>query len=125
MLAAATTTLLGADPVAISLLQRFTGGVWVQDTATVGFLPRTLAHFWRRGSNQHTTDTAALNLGVRLDRTHGTLQGLFPDHAITNDRKTALVEQPLPPDLLRIADLGFFRLADLAQDGAEHRFSST
>ena len=36
VLAAATTTLLGADPVAIPLLQRFTGGVWVQDTTTVG-----------------------------------------------------------------------------------------
>ena len=121
VLEAATTTMLAADPVAIPLLQRFTGGVWVQDTTTVG-LPRILAHFWRGGSNQHTTDTAALKLGVRLDLTHGTLQGPFPDHAITNDRKTAIVEQPLPPDSLRIADLGFFRLTDLAQDGAEQRF---
>ena len=121
VLEAATTTLLGADPVAIPLLQRFTGGVWVQDTTTVG-LPRTLAHFWRGGNNQHTTTSAALKLGVRLDLTHGTLQGPFPDHAITNDRTTAVVEQPLPPDSLRIADLGFFRLADLAQDGAEQRF---
>jgi hypothetical protein len=61
VLVATTTTLLAAaSPVAIPLLQRFTGGVWVQDTTTVG-LPRTLAHFWRGTNNQHTTDTAALN----------------------------------------------------------------
>lgn len=121
VLLAATTTLLAADPVAIPLLQRFTGGVWVQDTTTVG-LPRTLAHFWRGGNNQHTTQTAALKLGVRLNLTHGTLQGPFPDHAIITDRKTAIVEQPLPVDSLRIADLGFFRLADFAQDAADERF---
>jgi hypothetical protein len=112
VVAAATRTLLAAEAVAIPLLQRFTGGVWLQDTTTIG-LPRTLAHLWVGGSNQHRAH-AALKLGVRLNLSHGSLQGPFFDHASTNDRRTAIVDQALPPDSLRIADLGFFDLTELA-----------
>lgn len=115
VLGEAAQTMLATDPVAVPLLARFTGGVWVQDTTTIG-LPQTLAHLWVGGRNQHT-EQAALKLGVRLNLTHGTLQGPFLDHAIHNDRRTPIVEQPLPPDSLRIADLGFFDLADLRRIG--------
>lgn len=120
VVAAATRTLLAAEAVAIPLLQRFTGGVWLQDTTTIG-LPRTLAQLWVGGSNQHCAN-AALKLGVRLNLTHGTLQGPLFDHAITNDRRTAIVDQPLPPNSLRIADLGFFDLAELTAIGAAASF---
>lgn len=122
VLQAATSTLLAAQAVAIPLLQRFSGGVWLQDTSSIG-LPPALATIWRGGANQHSSSSSALKLGVRLDLTHGSLQGPFLDHAITNDRKSAIVEQSLPPDSLRIADLGFFRLDDFKQDDQEQRFS--
>jgi hypothetical protein len=120
VLTEATSQMLAADPVAIPLLNRFPGGVWVQDTSTIG-LPRTMAHLWCGGRNQHTS-AAALKIGVRFNLTHGTMQGPLLDHAITNDRHTAIVEQPLPPDALQIADLGFFDLAELQRIGTNAGF---
>jgi hypothetical protein len=113
VLMAAAQTMLATDPVAIPLLARFPGGVWVHDTSTVG-LPQTLAHVWVGGSNQHAHQ-AALKLGVRWNLTHGTVQGPFLDHAISNDRRTSIVDATLPPQRLRIADLGFFDSAELAR----------
>jgi hypothetical protein len=116
VLMVATQTMLATDPVAIPLLARFPGGVWVQDTSTIG-LPQTLAQVWVGGSNQHAHQSA-LKLGVRWNLTHGTLQGPVLDHAITNDRRTSIVDAPLPPQALRIADLGFFDSAELARVAA-------
>lgn len=106
----AAATLVAADPVAIPLLTRFSA-VFIQDTTQIG-LPRTLAHLWQAGSNQHTKDipTAAIKLGVRLDLASGTLLGPTLDHGCTSDRSTQIQEMPIPAGALRLADLGFFDL---------------
>lgn len=117
VLQATAATLLLADKVAIPLLSRFTGVV-IQDTTIIG-LPRTLAHIWRGGTNQHTkhTQTAALKLGVRLDMAGGSLQGPTLDHGSTSDRRSQIQAEPIPAGALRLADLGFFDLGVLAEIG--------
>lgn len=117
VLEATAASLLLTDKVAIPLLSRFTG-VFIQDTTIIG-LPRTLAHIWRGGTNQHTknTQTAALKLGVRLDMAAGSLQGPTLDHGSTSDRRSQIQAEPIPAGALRMADLGFFDLGVLAEIG--------
>src|SRR5262245_1030182 len=119
---AAATTVLSADPVAIELLARF-AGVVIQDTTIIG-LPRTLAHIWRGGNNQHTKDypTAAVKLGLRLDLNTGALQGPTLDHGCTSDRRSAIQHEPIGEGVLRLADLGFFDLSVLSDISCDKGF---
>lgn len=108
VLTAALTAVIAADPVAIPLLQRFPGGVWLYDS-TVITLPRALAGRWpgcggSRGLN------AALKLQVEHDLLTGHLARLTLQAGRVQDRGT-----PPPPRAggLRLADLGYFSLASL------------
>lgn len=119
VLDAAAGSVLCADPVLVPLLARF-GGVVVQDTTTIS-LPTCLAHIWQAPGNQHTAGQAAgIKLGVKLDLLTGHLHGPSLEHASTSDRSTWVQDQPIAPDTLRLADLGFFdltRLQGISQDG--------
>jgi hypothetical protein len=122
VLEAAIGHVLHADPCAVPLLERFCG-VCVQDT-TVVTLPACLASVWQ-GCGDATTEghAATLKLGVRLNLTDGTLSGPVLVAGRVHDRR-ALAELPtLPKDALRLQDLGFFSLAELAEaDAAEIRW---
>ena len=93
VLDAAAATVLAADPVAIPLLERFSG-VFIQDSTLIG-LPSTLAQIWRGSGNQHTSsDSAArLKLSVRLNLSSGELTGPHTDHGLTSDRSIALQQE--------------------------------
>ena len=112
VLAAATQTVVTAHPVAVPILARFTG-VYVLDTSTLA-LPAALAEEWPGCGNGSHHPAAALKLGVRLDLRHGTLTGPVLDSARTHDRRCAITAEPLPAGALRIADLGFWSVTDLA-----------
>src|SRR5437764_139274 len=60
-------------------------------------------------------ETAALKLAVRLNVTTGALEGPTLEHGCTADHHTALADHPVPSAALRIADLGFFALDELAR----------
>lgn len=113
ILAAALQQVLTADPVAIPLLQRF-AGVYVQDT-TVVTLPACLAAVWP-GCGDATPEghAATVKLGVRLNLTDGTLAGPVLVAGRVHDRTSLAALPALPPGALRIQDLGFFSLAELA-----------
>jgi len=113
VLSASTTHLIAADPVAIPLLQRFSG-VRVQDSTTI-VLPDQLATFWTGcgGSSEHNT-AAALKSGVQLDLLTGALSALELVDGRHNDHRLALQKADLPPGCLRLADLGFYDLEVLA-----------
>lgn len=108
VLTAAMSAVIAADPVAIPLLRRFPGGVWLYDS-TVIVLPRALAGRWpgcggRRGRN------AALKLQVAHDLLTGQVAGLTLQAGRAQDRGA------LPPPRtggLRLADLGYFSLPNL------------
>jgi Transposase DDE domain len=118
VLDAAIEQVLATEPVTLSLLQRF-AGVYLQD-CTVITLPPALTSVWS-GCGDATEDghTAVLKLGVRLDLLHGTLHGPVLAAGRTHDRRAVDALPALPAHSLRLADLGFFSLRDLAaQDRA-------
>lgn len=105
---AAVQQVLAADPVAIPLLARF-AGVYLQDSSTLA-LPDALADIWL-GCGNGTHTSAALKLQVRLELCTGNLdvqlqQGYAADQAAT-------FTSALPVGALRLADLGYWRLAEL------------
>ncbi len=122
VLAAALATPMRADPVAIPLLARFPGGVWVLDCTTIR-LPDALAGVWRGcGGRTGRGTQAALKLQVRLDLAGGDLEGPVVLAGRTQDKAGPLHEASLPPDALLLADLGFWSLERLRALGAAGAF---
>jgi hypothetical protein len=113
-LAAAVGLLVAADPVAIPVLARF-AGVYVLDS-TVVRLPDALAAVWPGcGGRTGRGTQARLKLHVALELARGTLVGPQLTSGRVHDRRAAV--GPLPPGSLRVTDLGYFSLADLADLG--------
>ena len=109
VLGAAAQQMIAADPVAIPLLNRFTG-VFVLDS-TVIILPDALQDEWRGngGSTSHGT-SAALTIQVLWDLTTGSLKPIGLQSGRANDNASAAQDVVLPAGALRIADLGYFAL---------------
>ena len=121
VLRAAVQAVIAAEPVAIPLLQRFTAVVLL-DYSTV-MLPDALGPWWPGcggSSVQHTQ--AALKLGVRFDLCSGALRGPLLTEGRTHESTTPIQHAPLPAGALRLADLGFFDLAVLAQTAAQDSY---
>jgi len=117
VLMAAVTRMFAADPVAIPILQRFSGGVWLLDSTTVA-LPDALAKQWP--SSGPGKGRAGIKLVVRLNLLHGTLAGPCFQAGSQSDHHGELQDKPLPKDALHLADMGFFdldRLRKLARKG--------
>jgi hypothetical protein len=116
----AVNQVIAAQPLATSLLARFTA-VCIQDSTTV-VLPDCLADLWQGngGSSDHNT-RSAIKFQVRLDLRSGQLTGPFPGAGRSSDGSCVLQHDALPVGALRIADLGYFDLdvfARLGQGGA-------
>jgi hypothetical protein len=104
--------------VAVPLLRRF-AAVAVQDCTTLA-LPAALAAAWPGcGGGPAGAGAAAMKLGVRLDLASGRLEGPYVEAGRADDRAVLATAAPLPPGALRLADLGFFRLDELADQGAQ------
>lgn len=114
VLASSTQQLIAADPVAIPLLQRFTG-VRVQDSTTI-VLPDALAEQWQGcGGSTPEHTAAALKCGVQFDLLTGCLCCLDLANGRTADARLPLQSAALPKGSLRLADLGFVSLKLLAE----------
>ena len=116
VLAAAVRAVVAADPVAIPLLARFTG-VYVLDSTSLA-LPAALAAVWPGCGNGAQPTAATLKLAVGLELTTGALDGPTLAAGRTHDRALALASAPVPAGALRLADLGFWSLADLEEIAA-------
>jgi hypothetical protein len=104
---------IASDPVAIPILQRFTG-VRVHDSTTI-VLPDVLAaHAQGCGGQTETNTAAALTCGLQLDLLSGAYTQLDLADGRAADQRLPLNHAPLPPGTLRLADLGFLDLAVLA-----------
>src|SRR5262245_11862032 len=96
VLAVAVQRLVTAEPVAIAILERFTG-VYVQDSTTVA-VPADLAADWPGCGNATTPaeQSAGMKLQVRLELRRGTLAGPVPHPARIHDRAAPPIDPPLP-----------------------------
>ncbi len=118
VLAASMQHVVRATPVAIPILQRFTG-VLVHDSTTIP-LPDALTTTWRGCGNDTTRGTAGLKCGVQIDLLTGALCGLDLTHARTSDHALPIQHTIPEAGSLRLADLGFYDLdvlRDLDQAG--------
>jgi Transposase DDE domain len=119
-LTAATTEVIAADPVAITIVRRFTA-VEVLDSTTIR-LPDALASHWRGCGGRTTTGTqAALKCTLSFDLVTGRLTGPELTDGRTQDRATTLQHATPQPASVHIVDQGFAtltRFAALAAAGA-------
>jgi hypothetical protein len=99
--------------VATPVLSRF-DQVRIMDSTTVT-LPDELAMVWAG------CEGSAVKISLDWDLRQGTLHALQLHAAREHDQQAPLAQAPLPPDTLRLADLGYFkldRLQMLADDQA-------
>lgn len=122
VLAQAITQAVQAQGETVPLLERFCG-VYLQDCTQLA-LPSTLAEQWPGCGNQNG-ETASVKLGVRLEVSRGQLQGPVLVPGRVHDRAAVADLPPLPARSLRIADLGFFSLAELAAHAARGAYYLT
>lgn len=121
VLGAAVQQLVSTDPVAIPLLQRFTG-VYLLDSTTI-MLPDALQSVWRgNGGSTPVGTSAALKVQVLWDLTAGTLRHVGFQDGRANDYTAAVQDVGLPAGALRIADLGYFGLDRLVTLTAQQVF---
>ena len=114
ILETAVSTVIAAEPVAISILQRF-NGVFIQDGSTVT-LPDTLAVIWSGcGGSSPKNTSSSVKTEIRLDLSTGKLTGPYLQSGREQDQSSQLQSEPLPKGSLRIADLGFFSLYDFSK----------
>jgi len=113
VLSASMQHLIASDPVAIPILQRFSG-VRLHDSTTI-VLPDALEEVWAGcGGSTPERTSAALKCGVQLDVLTGALSGLDLADRRASDHRLAVQHAPLPKGSLRLADLGFYDLGVLA-----------
>jgi hypothetical protein len=113
VLGAAAQQVVVADPVAIPLLERFTG-VYVLDS-TVIMLPDALASQWQgNGGSTSVGTSAALKVQVLWNLSQGSLQHVGLQSGRANDNGSSVQDVMLPAGALRIADLGYFAVPRIA-----------
>ena len=114
VLQASLQAMISADPVPVAILGRFTEVV-VLDSSTIT-LPEALGSaFAGCGGSDPGSGNAAMKLSVAWDLKAGGLRGPLIDAGRVNDKATPLARQALPPGALRIADLGYFTVAEFAR----------
>lgn len=107
--------LFAARPEAIPLLRRF-AAVAVEDVTIVGLPAEFAEQFPGCGGSDPESGRAGWKLLTRWDVTTGRLEILPPAAARQSERALAGELGPLPPNSLRLCDLGFFELKRLAAD---------
>jgi Transposase DDE domain len=114
VLQASIQAMVTADPVALAILNRFTEVVLL-DSSTIS-LPEEFRSQWAGcGSKNPAKGNAAFKLSVAFDLRTGRLRGPVLEAGRLNDKKTALAGEALTAGALRIADLGYFKIAALRQ----------
>ncbi len=112
VLEAAVQHLIAATPVAVPILQRFSG-VYVLDSTTIT-LPDVLASIWPGCGGNTPGAAAALKIQVLWNLTTGVFQHIGLHAGRSSDQRAPVQTVPLPAGALRIADLGYFALDQIA-----------
>lgn len=118
VLGTAVQQCVTADPVAIPLLQRFSG-VYVLDSTTI-MLPDAHRDVWQgNGGSTGVGTSAALKVQVLWNLSTGSLQHIGLQDGRANDSVAPAQAVHLPLGALRIADLGYFALDRLTTLAAQ------
>lgn len=123
VLAQALQHLIAAAPLGLPLLERF-NGLYVLDSTTIS-LPAELKEVWQgcggrvEGAGQ---GEAALKVQVLWNLSNGELQQLDLQHGRDSDNLASVQQVVLPAGSLRLADLGYFNVKQLAAMSARHNY---
>lgn len=98
----------------LNLLNRFSE-IHIQDGSVIG-LPDECVEIWQGLRPKDEKGCSALKLHVDLEYKSGQLSGPTLANGREHDKKSPWFAQTLQPGALRIADLGFFDLDQLAAD---------
>lgn len=109
--------VVNTEPVAIPLLRRF-NGVYVCDSTVIS-LPACLSSVWSGLGNNRGEATAALKVNVRLNLQTAELTPVHLSPGREQDRSSPSHRAILPPDSLRLSDLGYFDLKTWAEQAAQ------
>ena len=119
LLQQAARKLVASEAKVIPLLQKFPGGVWINDSTVINLPTQFKAECPSCGGNLRQSE-AALKLQFRFDYTTGACGAALLEPGRASDMGSPVQQQPLPAGSLRLADLGYCRLsvlADLAHRG--------
>jgi len=111
VLAAAVRQVVAAEPSLLPILERF-AEVVAQDSTSI-VLPEALAEVWQGCGGHETAGNAALKLQLALDLRTGRLRGPHLHDGRDSDRNATLAHD-LPATAVRLVDLGFWDLMQLA-----------
>jgi len=113
VLLAAVEQIISANPQAIPILLRFSA-VSVQDSTTVT-LPQVLATIWPgSGCSVDGQEPSGLKIQLRWDLLTGAFFSLHLQEGRIHDRKASFDNDQLPKGAMRLSDLGYFSLEELA-----------
>lgn len=111
----AVKQLVQSSPgIDLDLLNRFSQ-IHIQDGSVIG-LPDECVAVWQGVRRKEAKGCSALKLHVSLEYKTGQLSGPALANGREHDKKSPWFAQTLQPGALRIADLGFFDLDQLAAD---------
>lgn len=109
----AVQTVISTEPVALPLLERFSG-VYIRDSSVVS-LPKALETIWS-GCATSQGSSAAVKLHCRLEVCSGQLGGPILAAGREHDSRSPFQTEKLPKGALRMGDLGFFSLKQFKVD---------
>lgn len=112
LLKAAVAQVVMSEPAAIDLLNRF-AGVYLEDS-TILNLPTCFRERWPGNGGRNGQSEAAMKLYVELDLRGGRLVGPECVPGRQSDHHSRLAES-VPAGAVRVADLGFFDVTQLAE----------
>lgn len=106
--------LVVSEAKVIPLLQKFPGGVWINDSTVIN-LPTQFAEQWPSCGGDAGQSEASLKVQFCFEYCSGACRAMLPEPGRCSDRSSAVQQRALPAGSLRLADLGYFRLSVLAQ----------
>ncbi len=112
VLQASIQAMITADAVSLAILDRFTEVVLL-DSSTISLPEGFRSQFAGCGSVNPEKGNAAFKLSLAYDLRTGRLRGPSLEAGRVNDKKTALACELPAAGALRIADLGYFKIAML------------
>ena len=112
LLQRAAGKLVASEAKVIPLLQKFPGGIWINDSTVIN-LPTQFAEQWPSCGGDAGQSGASLKVQFCFEYSSGTCGAMLPEPGRASDIRSA-VQQQLPARSLRLADLGYFRLSVLA-----------
>ena len=107
----AVEQVISTEAQAIEILQRF-NGVYLEDSSWIS-LPSELSTVWE-GSSRKSNNSSSLKLHVRWEFLNGAIDHLSLSDGVTHDQAVSPEKRFLPEGSLRLADLGYFCLADFS-----------